>query len=316
MNRSSISTVAASGVAVLGVAVLGVAGLATPCAPRTRAADEGVNPGYEAAANWAEVPGSGKWDTMTGVDVDPQGNVYAFQRTGPAEIMVFTEQGKYLKTWGVDAFPNGHAVRVLRDGSIGVTDKTLEQVLIYDKDGKLLRTLGTKGVDGDMTSENAFNGVADVAMGPTGDIFVADGEGKNARVVKFTKDGKFVKYWGTKGTGPGQFDTPHGIATDSKGQVWVCDRANKRLESFDADGNFLTETKQFGAASSIYITKDDILYVASQAPDNKVMIGTEDGKILGSIGGLYFAHGVAVDPAGAVYVAESQGKALLKYVKK
>jgi sugar lactone lactonase YvrE len=311
MKRSLISTAAA-----IGAAVLGLAGLATLCAPRMKAADEGGNQGYQAVVNWAEIPGTGKWDTMTGVDVDAQGNVYAFQRTGPAEIMVFTAQGKYVKTWGADAFPNGHAVRVARDGSVWVTDKTLEQALKYDKDGKLLMALGTKGVDGKMTSENAFNGVADVAVGPNDDIFVADGEGGNARVVKFTKDGKFVKYWGTKGAGPGQFDTPHGIATDSKGHVWVCDRANKRLESFDADGNFLAETKQFGAASSIYITKDDILYVASQAPDNKVTIGTEDGKILGSIGGLYFAHGVAVDPTGAVYVAESQGKALLKWVKK
>jgi DNA-binding beta-propeller fold protein YncE len=191
----------------------------------------------------------------------------------------------------------------LRDGSVWITDKTPEQVLKYDTNARLLMTLGTKGV-------------SDVAMGPNGDIFVADGEGQNARVVKFTKDGKFVKYWGTKGPGPGQFDTPRGIATDSKGNIWVCDRGNRRLETFDSDGNFLAETEPFGAASSIYITQDDILYVASQAPDNKATIGTEDGTILGRIGGLFFAHGIAVDSTGAVYIAESQGKSLLNYAKK
>jgi hypothetical protein len=96
MNRHWASTVAAAG-----AGVLGLAGLATLCAPRSSAAD----PSYELAANWAEIPDGAKWNTMTGVDVDAQGNVYAFQRQSPAEIMVFTSQGKHVKTWGQGAFP-------------------------------------------------------------------------------------------------------------------------------------------------------------------------------------------------------------------
>src|SRR5438552_16315360 len=90
-----------------------------------------------------------------------------------------------------------------------------------------------------------------------GDIFVADSHrnGKNNRIVKFTRDGRFIKEWGRKGSGPGEFSEPHTIALDSQGRLFVGDRENNRIQIFDQDGRFLTEWRQFGRPSGIAITR-------------------------------------------------------------
>ena len=220
-----------------------------------------------------------------------------------------------MKTWGEGTFPYAHGMRALRDGFIWTTDRQAQVVLKFDADGKQLFSLGQKGVAGNMDSTDAFNGASDVAMAENGDIFVSDGEGQNTRIVKFSKDGTFMKSWGTKGAGPGQLQTPHAIFIDSRGRVWVGDRGNKRLQIFDQDGKFLDQMTQFGTPASLFI-QGDMLYVAAPAPENRVTIGTTDGKVLETIDGLDAPHGIAVDAGGAIYVAQSGGKAIVKFVKK
>src|SRR5205807_10332395 len=119
------------------------------------------------------------------------------------------------------------------------------QVIKFSPEGKVLLTLGKAGVTGD--GADTFNQPSDVVVAPNGDIFVADGHGgnSNARIVKFSKDGKFIKAWGKKGSAPGEFDTPHALAFDSKGRLFVADRANDRIQIFDQDGKFLDQWKQF-----------------------------------------------------------------------
>jgi DNA-binding beta-propeller fold protein YncE len=271
---------------------------------------------YTRVDDWAQLPPGYAWGTMSAVAIDARGNVYGFQRDDPtSKVIVFDAHGKHVKTWGEGAFPYAHGMRALRDGFIWTTDRQAQLVLKFDADGKQLFALGQKNVAGTMESTDAFNGASDVAMAENGDIFVSDGEGQNTRIVRFSKDGRFIKAWGSKGSGPGQLQTPHAIFIDGKGRVWVADRGNKRLQIFDQDGKFLDQMTQFGTPVSLFI-KGDMLYVAAPAPENKVTIGTTDGKVLDTIEGLDAPHGIAVDANGAIYVAQSGGKSIVKFVRK
>ena len=196
--------------------------------------------------------------------------------------------------------------------------------------GKLLLALGTSGVAGD--GPDTFNRPSGVVVAPNGDIFVADGHGgnSNARVVKFSKDGKFIKAWGKKGSAQGEFNDPHSIATDSKGRVFVADRQNERIQIFDQDGKFLAAWKQFGRPSGIYIDKNDVMYVPDNLSNSStkmrkgIRIGSaKDGAVTafipdpvqdpkeGSIG----AENVAVDASGNIYASEVDRKEIRKFVK-
>jgi DNA-binding beta-propeller fold protein YncE len=278
----------------------------------------GAEGSYKAVDSWAQLPKElkGDWGEVAGVDVDAKGNVYAFLREPTPRILVFDANGKFLRTMAQDAFDSPHSLHVLRDGNIWLADRRLQQIFKYDTAGKLLSSLGQKGVIGDENSTTTFHNVADMVVAPNGDVFVADGEGGNNRIVKFSKDGTFIKSWGTKGSGPGQFQTPHCIAMDATGRVWVCDRNNNRIQVFDQDGKFLEEMKQFGTPVSIAFAKDNKMYVAA-SPGDAMSIGTVDGKVIEKIDGLSNPHGIAVDPSGStIYVAETMGRSVVKFVRK
>jgi DNA-binding beta-propeller fold protein YncE len=169
-----------------------------------------------------------------------------------------------------------------------------------------------------------------VVVAPNGDIYVADGhgEGTNDRIVKFSKDGKFVNAWGKHGKGTGEFDTPHGIALDSMGRVYVADRANNRIQIFEPDGKFVAEWKQFGRPSDVVIDKNDTIYVADSqsTPSNNpgfrqgIRIGSvKDGKVTAFIPEPSVEagapEGVGVDDAGNVYAGWTAKMAVRRYVK-
>jgi sugar lactone lactonase YvrE len=206
-------------------------------------------------------------------------------------------------------------------------------VVKFSHEGKVLLTLGKAGVPGD--GPDTFNQPSDVITAPNGDIFVADGHGgnTNARIVKFDKNGKFIKAWGKKGTAPGDFDTPHSLAMDSRGRLFVADRNNNRIQIFDQDGKFLDEWKQFSRISGLYI-RDDVLYAADSESNKSrhagwkrgIRIGSvKDGKVTAFIpdpepnpdtAGTSAAEGVAADAKGNIYGAEVGPRALKKYVRK
>jgi sugar lactone lactonase YvrE len=167
-------------------------------------------------------------------------------------------------------------------------------------------------------------------VAPDGAIFVADGHGgdSNARIVKFSRDGTFVKAWGRKGSGPGEFDTPHSLAMDSRGRLFVADRGNSRIQIFDQDGAWLATWKQFGRPSGLYIDAHDTLFAADTQSDDKTNPGFERGIRIGSaIDGRVTAlipdvdpdgtgEGVAADASGNLYGALTTRRALKKYMKK
>jgi sugar lactone lactonase YvrE len=205
-------------------------------------------------------------------------------------------------------------------------------VVKFSPDGKVLMTLGKPGVAG--ATDDTFNQPSDVAIAPNGDIFVADGHGgdSNARIVKFSKDGKFIKTWGKKGSAPGEFDVPHGLAFDSQGRLFVADRSNNRIQIFDQDGKFIAEWTQFGRPSGIFIDANDTLYVADHASTAKLNPGVKRGIRIGSakdgtvrayIPGLgadpesySVGEGVAADAAGNIYMAETGGMNVRKFIRK
>jgi sugar lactone lactonase YvrE len=191
----------------------------------------------------------------------------------------------------------------------------------------VLMTLGKPGVAGN--GHDTFNAPSDVLIAPNGDIFVADGHGgdTNARVVKFAKDGTFIKEWGKKGTGPGEFGLPHGLAMDSAGRLFVADRENNRVQIFDQDGKFLAEWKQFGRPSGVFIDKNDVLYVADSQSSEKTNPGFQQGVRIGSakdgkvaafipetkeVGAL---EGVAADDRGIVYAGYTGSMNLRRFVR-
>jgi streptogramin lyase len=214
---------------------------------------------YRVAEGWAQFPDGRKWGSTSGVDVDRDGNIWAFERCGErtcagsnlAPIFKFDRSGKPVKSFGAGMFVFPHGMHVDKDGNVWVTDAEGKdgkghQVVKFNPDGKVLLVLGKAGVAGD--GPDTFNRPSAVVTAPNGDIFVADGHGgdSNARIVKFSKDGKFIKAWGKKGTANGEFAELHAIALDSKGRLFVGDRGNSRIQIFDQDGNFLEEWKQFG----------------------------------------------------------------------
>jgi hypothetical protein len=199
---------------------------------------------------------------------------------------------------------------------VWVTDRGDHQVFKFSPDGKLLMTLGRKGVVGENESRDAFNGVADLVIARNGDIFIADGESTNTRVVKYSKDGKFVTWWGGKGTEPGKFDEPHSIAIDSDGRLYVGDRRNKRVQVFDQKGKFLKQWNHLSTPWGVFV-KGDRLYVVDGTEANVLLIvSTKDGKILERVEGLRNATAVTVDANDAIYIGEVNGTNVRKLVKK
>jgi sugar lactone lactonase YvrE len=202
-----------------------------------------------------------------------------------------------------------------------------QTIMKFSPDGKLLMTLGKPGVAGD--GPDTFNGPSDILIAPNGDIFVADGHGgeTNSRIVKLSRDGRFIKAWGKRGPAPGDFGAPHGLTMDSAGRLFVADRPNSRVQIFDQDGKFLAEWKQFGRPSGVFIDKNDILYVAdSQSSDTTnpgfkqgIRIGSvKDGKVTAFIpwaetGTL---EGVAADDQGNVYGGYTNTLNFRRFVKK
>jgi DNA-binding beta-propeller fold protein YncE len=292
--------------------------------------------------NWAKLPDGRKMGAPIGVEVDRDGkSVWVFDRCGAndcsksnvAPIMKFDATGKFVTSFGSGMFNFPHGLGVDHEGNVYSTDERGKNgkgaVLVkFSPEGKVLMTIGKPGMPGD--GQDMLDGPSDVVVAPNGDIYVADGHGgtTNDRIVKFSKDGKFIKAWGRHGTAQGEFDTPHGIALDSAGRLYVADRVNSRVQIFDADGNFVAEWKQFGRPSSIAIDKSDMIYVADSQSDQQrnptfkkgIRIGSiKDGKVTAYIpegpAEIGAPESIAVDDQGVVYAGFTNKMVLRRFVK-
>jgi sugar lactone lactonase YvrE len=304
---------------------------------------------YRTTRDWGQLPPGVKWAAVTAIEPAPDGAIYVIHRCfanscagrSEAPILKYDASGKLLASWGAGMFVFPHGATVDRDGSLWVTDARGEdgkghQVFKFSRDGKLLMTLGKAGVSGG--GPDLFDQPTDVVVSPAGDVFVTDSHrnGKNNRVVRFTKAGKFVSEFGRKGSGRGEFSEPHTIALDSRGRLFVGDRENNRIQIFDQNGTFLDEWRQFGRPSGIVITKNDTIYVADSesGPDTGahelpgikkgIRIGSaRDGTVTAFIEDMEStapdhsgAEGVGVDAQGYVYGGVVRRQMLERHVKK
>lgn len=287
-----------------------------------------------AQTNWASPEGGGEWGSTAGIERGPHGEIWAIGRCGAnncdgsdqapiRELDLGT--GKPIKSIGAGLFVFPHGLYVDRRGDIWVTDSAVSkdgrkglQVIKLSPDGKVLMRLGVAGVAG--ADETHFQSPTDIVTAPNGDILVADGHAPTpvipasdvARIVKFSKDGKFLKQWGSKGAGPGQFNNPHALAMDSKGRLFVADRGNARIEIFDQDGKFLAEWKQLGRPSGFYIDGRDTLYAIDADSTDAINPGFRKGVWIGSaatgkprafVPDDAAGEGVVVGPDGNMYGA-------------
>ena len=328
---------------------------------------------YRLVEHWPTLPPSmngGRWGEVIRVHVDEKGSVWVFHRcfnvvpAGSATcvgrgvanppILEFNAAGTLLKSFGAGIFAYPHGFTVDRDGNLWATDVNDQEailgmparnaagvvmgqeVLKLSPDGKILMTLGTAGVA--RTGVNGFDRPTSVAVASNGDIFVSDGHAPNkygtGRVVKFSRDGHFLKAWGRKGSAPGEFDEPHDIFVGgSRGWVYVADRKNNRIQIVDQDGAFIAAWTQFGQPSSVFVGRDDTIYVGASFLDTSRKKGELRGIVVGNAitGALTAfipdpadpdtivagtsASGIAADSAGSVFAADVGAHNLRKYVK-
>jgi sugar lactone lactonase YvrE len=264
---------------------------------------------YDVKPNFGQVNGNPPWGGLTTwVAADGKGSVIVMVRAVPY-FRVLTTDGKPVKTWGDDKslFNQAHSIQFGPDGSLWATDPNDHVVHKFSADGKVLLTLGKKGVPGDDTARDGFNRPNAVGFGPNGEIYVSDGY-VNSRIVQFTSDGKFVRIiGGKKGSGPGELQLPHGVVVDRQGRIIVADSDNKRLSVFSKDGAFI-KTLAAPSRGGLVITPDGTLYV-SDVNAGAVTVFKND-QIFDVIKVEGRPHGLSVDPVtGDVYTSSSNGDA-------
>jgi DNA-binding beta-propeller fold protein YncE len=266
------------------------------------------------------MPEGWEFGRVSAVATDSAGRVFVFHRNLKIDpLVVFDASGKYLRSWGKGVFSNPHAVRIDRDDNVWLIDTGIHQVMKFTGEGQLLMTLGVKGKAG--TDERTFNRPTDVAFAANGDFYVSDGYG-NSRVVKFSRDGKYLLDWGKRGAGPGEFNLPHQVQLDSKGRVWVSDRENNRIQCFDAGGKFLKQWTHLGATQGISITPRDEMWIITHRTNienltydtlaGRIMkIDLATGRILGSMESP--GHWISVSAKGEIFIGSLTGNVFRWY---
>jgi hypothetical protein len=316
---------------------------------------------FDSVPNLLKLPKDMYLGEVSGVAVNSKGHIFVFSRgstTGPAyaaaaaQLLEFAPDGKFIREIGKNlyAWSFAHTVRVDRDDNIWAVDKGSDMVVKFNPKGQVVMVFGRKQEASDEETgpvkhpkpplpaeDGRFRQVTDVTWDPAGNTFISDGY-INSRVAKADKNGNWIKSWGERGNKPGEFNTPHSIAADAKGNIYVADRFNRRIQVFDGEGNFLRATMidvpfdhglkpvignaldpnatsgtfAPGAPWAICITPgpNQVLYSADAYPGRIYKLSL-DGKVLGTIGGpgrqlkqFGWVHEIACPSKNVLYVAE------------
>jgi DNA-binding beta-propeller fold protein YncE len=332
--------------------------LSTTSAARSTVVGQGRY-AYKPDPTWPRLPEGVALTEAAAVASDSRNRIYVFAR-GPHRVLVFAAEGAFLAAWGEGLFARPHGLFLGPDDALYLTDDAGHTIRKFTTEGQLLLTLGVQGQASDTgvvgmdyrtirRAAGPFCYPTNVALSPVGELYVSDGYG-NARVHQFSPDGKWVRSWGEQGSGPGQFQLPHGIAVDREGIVYVADRENSRIQLFSREGEYLTEWTDVARPCQVFIDSEGMVLVAELghragrwpnsppppdgAPGGRVSIFNRDGKLLSRWGGgerpnelgdFLAPHDLWVDGHGNLYVAEvirsaggpngPAGHALQKFVR-
>ncbi len=291
---------------------------------------------YDVDEDWAKLPEG--WEMpAAAVYGDSKDRVYCFNRDPDHPICIFDRDGNLVSSWGAGLISFAHAIYLDKEDNVWLVDRNKHQVFKYTNDGKLLMTIGDEGSRSDtgvaqddyssttwssVTHSGApFNMPAGIAVNDAGEIFIADGYA-NARVHKFTSEGKLIMSWGDPGSGDGQFNLPHGVWIDSQGRVLVSDRENDRVQVFTQDGKFVSSwpTKLIGPAL-MFVDDEDVVYIPEHN-GGLVSVLNLEGERLAQWGDIKYrsCHGIWVDSHKDLYVVTpgdwGKGRRVVKYSRK
>jgi sugar lactone lactonase YvrE len=308
---------------------------------------------YRPIENYFKLPpGRASFGAVPAIEIDRDGTslwvlTRCFENScvgrDEAPILKFDAAGRLVTSFGAGMFNFPHGLFADPDGNLWVSDAQGpdgknpasrgkgHQVFKFSPEGRVLMTLGKAGVAGE--GPDTLNEPTDIVVGRTGEIFVSAGHGfkTNARIVKYSKEGTFMKAWGRVGSGPGEFSSPHALAIDSQGRIFVGDRGNSRIQIFDQDGRLLDQWTQFSRTSGLHIDRRDVLYASDTQSNEKTNPGWQRGVRIGSArDGTVTAfipdprasttgegvESVAADANGIVYAGLNDGATVIKFVKK
>jgi DNA-binding beta-propeller fold protein YncE len=279
---------------------------------------------YELVKDFFKLPNGEKFGLVSRVATDSQDRVYVFQRKDPP-VVVFERDGTYLGAWGGGAVMDPHGLKIV-DDVVYTTDRSGSVAKSFTLDGTPLLELGQRGVHSDTGCAGApwlaqraagpFNHPTEMISHPNGDIYVTDGY-RNARVHRFTREGKLVASWGAPGHNAGEFHLPHSIATDPDGKLYVADRANKRIQIFTPEGGFLDMWTGMGGPNDVTRGRDGTFYIAEQEDSGNpayVCVRDSNGTVLAKMASRH-VHGVGVDSRGDIYAGLTVDRGVDKFVR-
>jgi len=277
---------------------------------------------YDVIEHWAKLPEGWSFGWIPAVAADSQDRIFVYSRS-EHPLVIFDRDGNFLEEWGYGFLQDAHGLFIDGEDNVFCTERNTHCIHKFNRKGELLMTLGTPGQQG-ANDGDPFRLPTDLAVASTGELFVSDGYG-NARVHKYSADGKLLKSWGSWGDGPSQFKLSHCVRVDRYDRVWVCDRENNRIERFDLEGNFIDEWDGLAHPDMIFFDpNEDVVYIAEL--DQQVSIYDFDRNLLAQWGGRRPSekagefracpHGIWMDSHGDLYVTEVQTDARIqKFVR-
>ena len=300
-------------------------------------------PHYEVDPTWPQRPAHIPWGDVPGIAVDRQDQVWVFTRTNPP-VQIYAADGRFVRAWGADIIDKAHHIKIDREGNVWLSDVGLHVVRKCTPEGKVLLTIGTPGQKGEGPS--LLNMPTDMALAPNGDVFISDGYG-NSRIAHFDRQGKFIKAWGSLGTGANHFSIPHAIVMDSRGRLYVADRNNVRVQVYDQRGRLIDSWRDVIVPWGFWLTAQDDIWVCGSSPmpwrtdpkyptaplgcppkDQVFMKFSATGRLLQlwtvpkaedgreQAGECNWLHCVALDSQGNFYAGDILGKRAQKFVRK